>query len=224
MGEYVSDPTDTTKYDRGGMDYYGQGFAPFFMTTALWLGALLLFFVVEPFYPVRKHASRMRTIFGRLPYYAAVCALESAAVVAMAAAIGVTSSYDVNMALLWLFAFCISLCFMLIMQFLNLTISLVGKAIAILTLIIQLSAAGGTLPTDLGRGALAGLQPWLPFTYSIDIFREAITYGSVGVMGQDLLVLAGMGLGCLALSVICWPIACKVKNRMDAKTLEALAE
>jgi putative membrane protein len=152
-----------------------------------------------------------------LPRYAAVCAAEAAVVVAMAAAIGVTGSYDVNLAVLGLFTFSVSLCFMLIMQFLNLTFDLVGKALAILVLLVQLVGAGGTLPIDLGQTALSSIKPWLPFTYAVDIFREAITYGNVGTMGQDLLVLAGMGLGCLALSVACWPIACRVRDRLNAR-------
>ncbi|MGI6535244.1 MAG: YhgE/Pip family protein [Eggerthellaceae bacterium] len=215
MGSYVAEPSNMNEETYGKLDYYGQGFSPFFMTTALWLGALVLFFVLDPFWPKERHASRLRTVLGRLPYYAIVCALESLAVVAVAAGIGVTQSYDVNMLNFWLFAFGVSLSFMLIMQFLNLTFGLIGKALAILILIVQLAAAGGTLPVEMGAPLAAALKPFLPFTYAIDGFREAISLGSTAVMLQDFLVLFGMGLVCLALSLLCWKFALKRQKADD---------
>lgn len=209
MGLYAADPSNMDEETYGELDYYGQGFSPFFMTTALWLGSLLLFFVVEPFWPKRRHAGRMRTVLGRLPLYAIVCALESLAVVLTAAGIGVTSSYDVNMLDFWLYAFGVSLSFMLVMQFLNLTFGLVGKALAIVILILQLAAAGGTLPVEMGNAFAAALKPYLPFTYAIDGFREAISFGSTAVMVGDFLTLLGIGLVCLALSLLSWKFALK---------------
>lgn len=207
MGEYAASPLKTQQESFGALDGYGQGFAPFFMTTALWLGALLLFFVVDPMYPRRARAGRIRTVIGRLPLYLLICALEAVAVVGAAALIGVTSAYDVNFLVLYAFAFAVSCAFMLIMQFLTLTFGIVGRGIAVVVLILQLAAAGGTLPVELGRSELAAIKPWLPFTYSIDGFREAISLGRGAVIGKDALILLGVGLICLALSLLCWRIA-----------------
>lgn len=215
MGSYVAEPSNMDEDTYGELDYYGQGFSPFFMTTALWLGALILFFVLDPFWPKERHAGRLRTVLGRLPYYAIVCALENLGVVAVAVGIGVTSSYDVNVVNFWMYAFGVSLSFMLIMQFLNLTFGLIGKALAIFILIVQLAAAGGTLPVEMGAPLAAALKPFLPFTYAIDGFREAISLGSTAVMADDFLTLLGMGLVCLALSLLCWKFALKRQKADD---------
>lgn len=215
MGSYVAEPSNMDQQNYGELDYYGQGFSPFFMTTALWLGALIMFFVLDPFWPKERHAGRLRTVLGRLPYYAIVCALESLGVVAVAVGIGVTSSYDVNVFAFWLYAFGVSLSFMLIMQFLNLTFGVIGKALAVLILIVQLAAAGGTLPVEMGTPLAAALKPFLPFTYAIDGFREAISLGSWAVMAQDFLMLFGMGCMCLALSLLCWKFALKRQKADD---------
>ncbi len=207
MGEFAANPVQTKQESFGALDVYGQGFAPFFMTTALWLGALLIFFVVDPMYPKRKNAGRVRTVIGRLPIYLLVCALESAGVVIASIAIGVTDAYEVNYLLLYLFAFIVSSSFMLIMQFLSLTFGVVGRGIAVALLIIQLSAAGGTLPVELGHPELAVIKPLLPYTYSIDGFREAISLGRATVMGQDALILLSIGLIFLVLSLLCWRLA-----------------
>ena len=207
MGAYVADPTNARVEKYGALDYYGQGFAPFFMTTSLWLGALMIFFVIEPLYPKQRGAGRLRTVFGRIPSYLAACALEAAAVTAAAFLIGVPSMYSTSPFLLFGYALSVSVCFMLIMQFLNMTLGVVGKALAVLVLILQLACSGGTLPVELGRGFLASVKPFMPFTYAIDGFRETITYANPSVILGDLGILAAAGMIFLMLSLATWDFA-----------------
>jgi putative membrane protein len=43
-------------------------------------------------------------------------------------------------------------------------------------LIFQLTASGGTFPTELTQGGLfMALHPFMPFTYSVNALREAIS-------------------------------------------------
>lgn len=217
MGEYVASPTETVTKTCGELDYYGQGFSPFFMTTALWLGSLLIFFVIDPLAPKADGRGRFKTVLGRLPLYTGMCLLEAAAVVAAAYGIGVADAYGPSPLAYGATAFAISFCFMLMMQCLNMVFGLVGKALAVVILILQLACSGGTLPTVLGEGFLATMQPWLPFTYSVDALREVITYCNAGTVLSDLSVLLGMGLVCLACSLLLWPIA---EKRRDAEAAE----
>ena len=212
MGEYIASPTETVTKTYGELDYYGQGFSPFFMTTALWLGALLIFFVIDPLAPKAKGCGRFKTVLGRLPLYAGMCLLEAAAVVAAAYGIGVADAYGPSPLVYGATAFAISFCFMLMMQCLNMVFGLVGKALAVVILILQLACSGGTLPTVLGQGFLATMQPWLPFTYAVDALREVITYCNAGTALSDLSVLLGMGLVCLACSLLLWPMAEKRRD------------
>lgn len=207
MGAYVADPTNARVEKYGALDYYGQGFAPFFMTTSLWLGALMIFFVIEPLYPKQRGAGRLRTVLGRIPSYLAACALEAAAVMAAAFLIGVPSMYSTSPFLLLGYALSVSVCFMLIMQFLNMTLGVAGKALAVLVLILQLACSGGTLPVELGRGFLASMKPFMPFTYAIDGFRETITYANPSVILGDLGILAAAGMIFLMLSLATWDFA-----------------
>lgn len=93
MGEYIESPTEAVTKTYGELDYYGQGFSPFFMTTALWLGSLLIFFVIEPLAPKADGRGRFKTVLGRLPLYAGMCLLEALTVVAAAYGIGVADAY-----------------------------------------------------------------------------------------------------------------------------------
>ena len=202
MGEYIESPTEAVTKTYGELDYYGQGFSPFFMTTALWLGSLLIFFVIEPLAPKADGRGRFKTVLGRLPLYAGMCLLEALTVVAAAYGIGVADAYGSSPLAYGATAFAISFCFMLMMQCLNMVFGLVGKALAVVILILQLACSGGTLPTVLGEGFLATMQPWMPFTYSVDALREVITYCNAGTLLVDLSVLLRMGLVCLACSLL----------------------
>ncbi len=220
MGSYVADPTNAHEERYGSLDYYGQGFSPFFMTTSLWLGALIIFFVIEPLWPKSRHAGRVRTVVGRLPFYALVCALEAAAVTLFAAAIGVLDAHNASPLLLFAYALGVSLSFMLIMQFLNMTLGVIGKALAVLILIFQLACSGGTLPAELGQGFVGALEPFLPFTYAIDGFREVITYANGATIAGDLATVVVFGLVFFALSLATWSLA---EKRRDAEAKSTLA-
>ncbi len=58
----------------------------------------------------------------------------------------------------------------------TLTISLgdVGKAVAIVLLIIQVAGAGGTFPVELTPSFFNELNPFMPFTHGINAMRECI--------------------------------------------------
>ena len=220
MGAYVADPTSVNEEKYGSLDYYGQGFSPFFMTTSLWLGALIIFFVIEPLWPKSRHAGCLRTVVGRLPFYALVCAFEAAAVALFAWGIGVLDAHSASPLLLFAYALGVSLSFMLIMQFLNMTLGVIGKALAVLTLIFQLACSGGTLPVDLGQSFVAALNPFLPFTYAIDGFREVITYANGATIAVDLGTTVAFGLAFFVLSLATWGFA---ERRRDAEMKSTLA-
>jgi len=50
----------------------------------------------------------------------------------------------------------------------------VGKALALVFLILQLSAAGGVLPIELTGAVFRDLSPWLPFTWVVRAFRASL--------------------------------------------------
>ena len=128
--------------------------------------------------------------------------------------------YSTSPFLLFGYALSVSVCFMLIMQFLNMTLGVVGKALAVLVLILQLACSGGTLPVELGRGFLASMKPFMPFTYAIDGFRETITYANLSVILGDLGILAAAGMVFLVLSLATWDFA---EKRRAAETARFVA-
>ena len=68
----------------------------------------------------------------------------------------------------------ISLVFMMIVFSFVFTFDNAGKAICVLLLVMQVSAAGGAYPLPLVPQWVQNISPWLPGTYAIDMFRSSI--------------------------------------------------
>ncbi|MDO5034238.1 MAG: YhgE/Pip domain-containing protein, partial [Actinomycetaceae bacterium] len=78
----------------------------------------------------------------------------------------------------------------------------VGRALAILLIILQIPGASGIYPIELMPGFFRGLYPLLPFSYGIDAMRETIGGFYEGRYWQVMAVLAIMSLAALILGFI----------------------
>src|SRR5699024_12199246 len=68
----------------------------------------------------------------------------------------------------------ISIVFMLIVYSLVSVFGDVGKALAIVLLVLQIAGSGGTYPAVLLPEFFQAINPFLPFTYAVDLLREAV--------------------------------------------------
>ena len=50
----------------------------------------------------------------------------------------------------------------------------IGKALAVLIVVLQIPGASGLYPIQMQPGFFRALGPWLPFTYGINAMREAV--------------------------------------------------
>src|SRR5690625_4554029 len=73
-----------------------------------------------------------------------------------------------------LFGLFISIVFMSIVYTVVSVFGDVGKAIAIVLLVLQISGSGGTYPVVLLPEFFQMINPFLPFTYAVDLMREAV--------------------------------------------------
>jgi putative membrane protein len=88
------------------------------------------------------------------------------------------------------------------MQFLIVHLKDVGKFLAILILILQLTSCGGTFPVELVPGFFNICGPFMPMTYSVNVFKESISGVDRQWLIHNLLVLASIMCGFLLLSTL----------------------
>lgn len=216
LASYTANPAKVEDDIYGNLDKFGYGFAPLFLVMSLWLGSLMIFFIFSVF-PSKKELAdrRFAAILGRWPLYLILSVLEVAVVFFGAQALGLPTTDMGMMALSLLF---ISASFMLIMQFFNL-FDIIGKAFSILLVAVQLVFCSGTMPAQLGSNVAVAAGPFLPFYYAIDGLREVMSGGNVDVLANDMGMLLLFAIGAVALSLLLYPIALKIKTRKDSAAL-----
>lgn len=167
---------------------YGSAMSPFFTTLSLWVGALLLVSLLsvdagEPDAPQEGYV----IYFGRFLTFWTLAIMQSLLVT-----IGdllLLGTYAANPVWFVLFGAAISSVFMLIVYTLVSVFGNVGKAMAIVLLVLQLAGSGGTFPIQVTPAFFQAIHPFLPFTYAIRLMREAVGGLLWDVAIQDLCLL-----------------------------------
>lgn len=167
---------------------YGSGMSPFFTTLSLWVGALLLVSLlsVEVHHGEKAYRS-IEVYFGRFFTFLTIAFFQ--ALFVTLGDLFILGTYVVNPVWFVLFAIFISSVFMLIVYTLVSVFGNVGKAMAIVLLVLQLAGAGGTFPIQMTPVFFQSLHPYLPFTYAISMMREAVGGILWDIVYRDLIVL-----------------------------------
>ena len=152
----------------------GAGFAPNFLATSLWMGAVMSAFLfhLRRLPLAAQPASRPARLMGKLGILTGIVAAQSVVILLMTLFV-----LNLHIAHLPQFMFTLlisAFSFLLIIVALTRAFGDAGKAAALILLILQLSSAGGVLPVELSGGIYQTLSPWLPFTYVIKALRATM--------------------------------------------------
>lgn len=169
----------------------GTGFAPNFVPVALWLGAVMMAFIfhLRRLPEAARNASPIAQVLGKLTLLSGLVVLQATIVLLM-----LTLLLNVsvpNLAAFWLTLSLASVTFLLIILALTRAFGDVGKALALVFLILQLSSSGGILPIELSGDLFRGLSPWLPFTWVVRAFRASLfgAYDNAWLTAWSMIVL-----------------------------------
>ena len=186
------------------VDNFGSAMAPLYTTLALFIGSLLILVVVKPTVPGRVRAQLVdpqprQLFFGR---FGVMAFLSLAQTTVMGLGNLLFLQVQVTHPLLFMLCFWLAglvftfLIYALVAAFANL-----GKAVAVLLLIIQVTGCGGSFPLQLLPPFIQGLSPWLPATHVVNAMRAAMfgTYGGdiwweMGLLALFLIPAAIVGL------------------------------
>lgn len=160
---------------------YGDGLAPYFLSIALWVGAMSVYMVMRalPSRAVASNAPAWRVaLAGYLPGVLMSIVQSVVMVGFVLLFIHVTPANLLGMFAVALFA---SLAFMAMNQALVAMLGTRGRFVALLLTVLQLAAAGATYPIQTAPWLWQALHPWLPLSYVVQAFRTMIAGGSMGL-------------------------------------------
>ncbi|WP_419875777.1 YhgE/Pip domain-containing protein [Candidatus Pristimantibacillus sp. PTI5] len=194
---------------------YGSAMSPFFTTLSLWVGALLLVSLLTVDVHHAEHAYRSYHIYlGRYLTFLTIAIVQSLLVTL--GDIWLLKAYVADPLWFVLFGVILSAVFMLIVYTLVSIFGNVGKAMAIVLLVLQLAGSGGTFPIQVTPPFFQAIHPFLPFTYAISMMREAVGGILWDIVARDLIALAVFAGAALLLGLALK----KWINRYSAKMLE----
>ena len=183
---------------------FGTGMAPFFLTLALFFGALVLWMILRPLQN-RAIAAEVIPIRVALSSYlpAAVIALFQATILycVVRFALGVHSAHPVAMLT---FMMLISCTFVAATQAINAVVGpAVGRVLIMALLMLQLVSAGGMYPVETTSKPFQFLHRFDPMTYGVNGLRQLILGGIDHRMWQAIIVLFAIWGAALAISALC---------------------
>lgn len=190
--EFGENPVEFKTEEYGKVDSYGIAFTPLFLCIGLWVGALMAYVVL--YY---DHDER----FGIFGMNAKNKILQNLVYLGLGAVEGLLTGwllkaglgYEIqNMALYYGSSILIGITFMSIIQFLIRNFGDIGKFLALIILVLQLAAAGGTFPIETIDKAFQAVSPYLPMTYSIKLLREVLVPTASNFKGTYIGILVGI--------------------------------
>ena len=192
IDEFGEDPVEFKTEEYGKVDSYGIAFTPLFLCIGLWVGALMAYVVL--YY---DHDER----FGIFGMNAKNKILQNIIYLGLGAVEGLITGillkaglgYEIqNMALYYGASILIGITFMSIIQFLIRNFGDIGKFLALIILVLQLAAAGGTFPIETIDKGFQAVSAYLPMTYSIKLLREILVPTEANFKGMYIGILIGI--------------------------------
>ncbi|WP_337100752.1 YhgE/Pip domain-containing protein [Paenibacillus sp. YIM B09110] len=170
---------------------YGSAMSPFYTTLSLWVGALLLVSLLTVDMPEQNESESYRSYevyIGRYLTFLTIAIVQ--ALLVTSGDLWLLNAYAADKGWFIAFGVLLSSVFMLIVYTLVSIFGNVGKAMAIVLLVLQLGGSGGTFPVQVTPPFFQAIHPFLPFTYAISLMREAVGGILWDVVLRDVLVLA----------------------------------
>lgn len=117
-----------------------------------------------------------------------------------------------NMLVYLISSMLIGITFMSIIQFLIRNFDDIGKFLALIILILQLAATGGTFPIETIDKGFQVITPYLPMTYSIKLLREILVPTASNFKENYMLILSLISIFAIVVTVIVDKIKLNNKN------------
>lgn len=200
-GEFLSSPVQVEMHQVYATENYGSAVSPFYTTLALWVGGLLLtaLIKVHPDSPELINGAKPHELFfGRYLLFFVLGQVQ--AVITVLGDVYLLKIQCLDKGLFMLAACFTSFVFTLLIYALTVSFGDIGKALAVVMVVIQIAGSSGTYPIELLPVFFQKVYIYFPFPYAINAMRETISgrYGSdywqfMGVL--LLFVAASLALG-----------------------------
>ena len=208
LGDYFYAPVKLDRHEIFPTPDYGSQVSPFYLVLSMWVGALITCAMLKPGTSTGTKYTPLEMYFGKSVIFLVMGLLQSCVTIIGAHILGI---YIANEAMFILSCLTVSGVFMILVYSLVSALGNVGKAVAIVLLVLQISGTGGIYPVEIMSPIFNILNPYLPMTYAITLIREA----QLGLIWSNfipaLIILFALGIVTVIVSII-------IKEKADKAT------
>ena len=193
IADFMSSPVTLTTKAVYPVANYGSGVTPFYTNLALWVGGFVLIAIIK--LEVDNEGVGRFTAnqgyFGRWMLLVTLGFTQAVIACVGDLVLGIQCEHPALFVAAGVFT---SFVYVNIIYALAIAFKHIGKAIAVVLVIVQIPGSSGMYPIEMMPGFFQALHPLLPFTYGINAMRETIG----GMYGADYL----WNLGVLAVFLV----------------------
>ncbi|MGO9098839.1 MAG: YhgE/Pip family protein [Mycobacterium sp.] len=202
VADTIGGPVQLEASHENAAPNFGTGMAPFFLTLALFFGALVLWMVLRPLQsrPIAAEVLAIRVVLASYLPAAAIAIFQAAILYCVVRfALGMHVVHPVSMLA---FMILISCSFVAATQAINAVVGpAVGRVLIMALLMLQLVSAGGMYPVETTSRPFQVLHGFDPMTYGVNGLRQLILGGIDTRLWQAIIVL--IGISAVALLISC---------------------
>lgn len=181
ISSFLKQPVSLNQHSVYKIENYGSGMAPFYTTLALWVGALVNVAILKTKIKDEEEfggLSPAQAYFGRYLIFMTVSILQ--ALVICLGDLYILHIQCLNPGLFILAGVAAAITFSLLMYTLTISFGDVGKALAVILMVVQVAGSGGTFPIETLPQFYQNLYPFFPFNFAINAMCECVAgmYGN----------------------------------------------
>lgn len=221
ISDFMSSPVSiksTVLYD---VENYGSGMAPFYTNLALWVGGLILVSILKQEVDKDEIISRFSpttAYFGRWMLFVAAGLIQGFIVcVGDLLLLKVQCVHPVAFVCAGMLC---SFVYVNLIYAMALTFKHIGKALAVVLVILQIPGSSGTYPIEMTPVFFQRLHPLLPFSYGIGAMRECIAGFYKNNYAKNLLILLLFLLLAFFIGLVLRPLLMNLNHLFDKRLAE----
>ena len=177
IASFLSSPVKLDEKKIYPIENYGSAMAPFYSTLAIWVGAVVMaamlkVTVADSTKKKLFHPKEYQLYIGRILLLIIIGFMQSALIcLGDLFFLGIQCKHPVMFVLTGMFT---SFVYVNLIYALTVSFGDIGKAIAVVLMVMQVAGSGGTFPIQCAPKFFQVVYPLLPFTHSMNAMRECI--------------------------------------------------
>lgn len=212
----LAQPVQIVDHRDNEVQSMGEGFAPLFVPTALFVGAMVIFLLMQAINRrlLATGFASWRAVASRWVPAVAWAMAQVIVLLLVLLGLGVRAvTWGPTLGIMIL----TGVCFVSMAQFVRAALGGGGQFVLMGLLALQLTATAGTYPVQTLNGFFQALHPFMPMTYAADGIRRGIAGGPISpYLWIDAGVLLAVSVACVGATVY----VATYKRRLSAASMQ----